>query len=133
MERYDYRMQVTEDICDWIKQNLEEVTEQAQTMDRDDLTDWMRDELWAEDSVTGNASGSYFCNAWRAEEAICHNFDLLQDALDEFGCDLNSLTGAEGADVTIRCYLLGECISQALYEMEEEIWTEEEETEEEEA
>ena len=61
------------------------------------------------DSVTGNASGSYTFHAWQAEENICHNFDLLSEAIEEFGgkCDVLK-DGAEACDVTIRCYLLSE-------------------------
>ena len=38
------------------------------------------------DSVTGNASGSYTFSAWQAEENLCHNFELLTDALEELRC-----------------------------------------------
>ena len=51
----------------------------------EELEEKLNDELWTEDSVTGNASGSYYCNSYRAEESIAHNWDLLEEALDEFG------------------------------------------------
>ena len=83
----------------------------------------MNDELWACDRVTGNASGSYYCSTWRAEEAISHNWDLLADALAEFGQDGVDVLrqGAEAMDVTIRCYILGQAISEALDELSEEL------------
>lgn len=89
--------------------------------DLDELEEHLNEELWVNDSVTGNASGSYYCNAYAAEEAICHNLDLLGEALDAFGgsCDILK-DGAEAADVTIRCYLLGECIAEALEEIEDD-------------
>ena len=73
--------------------------------------------------MTGNASGSYYCNAWKAEEALCHNLDLLGEAADEFGDE--SITnvlkqGPEACDVTIRCYLLSQAISAVLDELEDE-------------
>jgi hypothetical protein len=73
--------------------------------------------------VTGNASGSYTFNTYEAEENICHNLDLLEEALDEFGSGHGYLldNGAEAADVTIRCYLLGPAISEALDEFEDEL------------
>lgn len=90
--------------------------------DRDELEDHLNDTLWVEDSVTGNASGSYYCNAWKAEEAICHNLGLLAEAIKEFGSEENALEkGAEWCDVTIRCYLLGQAIAEVLEEMEEEL------------
>lgn len=32
--------------------------------------------------VTGNGSGSYTCDAYEAEENLCHNLDLLKDAAE---------------------------------------------------
>lgn len=46
------------------------------------------DTLFACDSVTGNASGSYTFNTWTAEEYLCHNWELLGEALTEFGRDI---------------------------------------------
>lgn len=81
----------------------------------------LNDTLFVNDNVTGNASGSYTFSAWQAEENLCHNFELLTEALTEFGYDLSSLEkGAEACDVTIRCYLLGQAISEVLDEVEEE-------------
>lgn len=45
--------------------------------------------------------------------------DLLQDACNEFGCE-PQFDNAEWCDVTIRCYLLGECITSVLDELEED-------------
>ena len=90
--------------------------------DREELEQKLNDDLWVEDSVTGNASGSYYCNAWKAEEALAHNWDVLEEALAEFGCEGNPIEkGAEWCDVTIRCYLLGQAIAEVLEEMEEEL------------
>ena len=88
---------------------------------REGLEQQLNDDLWTEDSITGNASGSYYCNSYNAEESIAHNWDLLNEALDEFGQnDINVIKkGAEWAAVTIRCYLLGSVISDVLDEMEE--------------
>lgn len=119
---YDYRKAVKSDILDYIEENYtpEEIREEL--ADRDEWEQRLNEDLWICDSVTGNASGSYYCNAWRAEEALCHNWDLLNDALLEFGCtDCNPIEkGAEWCDVTIRCYLLGECLAAVLDELEEE-------------
>lgn len=119
---YDYREAVKSDILDYIEENYtaEEIREEL--ADRDEWEQRLNDDLWICDSVTGNASGSYYCNTYRAEDAINHNWDLLNDALLEFGCtDCNPIEkGAEWCDVTIRCYLLGECLSAALDDLEEE-------------
>lgn len=116
MERYNYIEQIMADIIDYINCNIN----MADYADRDELAEFLNDELWTVDSVTGNASGSYFCNAWRAEEAICHNLDLLADACNEWGQNFGQCIerGAEYADVAIRCHLLGTCINAALDELE---------------
>lgn len=115
---YDYREAMTEDVKEWIKQNID-LTEW--TEDREGLEQQLNDDLWTEDSITGNASGSYYCNSYKAEESIAHNWNLLNEALDEF--EQNNINviekGAEWADVTIRCYLLWSVISDVLDEMEE--------------
>lgn len=77
--------------------------------------------MFAYDGVTGNASGSYTFNLWEAEENLCHNWELLCESLTEFGYDMSYLeNGPEACDVTIRCYLLGQAISEVLDEMETE-------------
>lgn len=118
MERYDYHEAVYNDVCAYIRENIDF----ADYDTVEDLADHLNDELWTCDSVTGNASGSYTFNAWQAEENVCHNLDLLGEALTEFGCEPSYLAenGAEACDVTIRCYLLSSCISEALEDMEDE-------------
>lgn len=80
------------------------------------------DDMFIDDSITGNASGSYTFNTWQAEENIAHNMDLLKEALEEFGGDYGEALekGAEYCDVTIRCYLLGQVLQEVLEELEEE-------------
>ena len=118
MENYNYLEQVTADAKEAILENMKYWS----FNDREELEEVAHDELWAEDGVTGNGSNSYFCNAWKAEEAICHNWYLLADACEEFGQDIGWVfkRGAEFCDVTIRCYLLGQAIAAALDELEEE-------------
>lgn len=118
MGRYDYHEAVYNDVVNYIRENVNF----ADYDNMDDLAEALNDDLWACDSVTGNASGSYTFNAWRAEENVCHNLDLLGKALAEFGCEPSYMAekGAEACDVTIRCYLLSSCISEALEDMEDE-------------
>ena len=116
---YNYLEAVTADVVEYIKNEIN----LADYDSREELEETLNDELWTADSVTGNASGSYYCNAWKAEEALAHNWDLLAEALTEFGQDGTDVLkqGAEAMDVTIRCYLLGQAIVEALEEMEEEL------------
>ena len=84
----------------------------------------LHDDLWIDDSVTGNGSGSYFFNNMRSIEAVQDNMDLCVEALKEFCVDSETIAkhfldnDYEYFDVTIRCYLLGQAIAQALEELE---------------
>ena len=119
MMNYDYMEAMMDDIRTWIES---EVNLSDWAGDRDGLEEHLNEELWAEDSVTGNGSGSYTCNRYEAIEYISDNWDLLIDVLDEFGCDAEEfIRNPEAADVSIRCYLLGQAISEVLDEYEEEI------------
>ncbi len=115
---YNYMETMAEDIKQYIKNNI--ILSDYQN--RDELEEYLNDRLFTEDSVTGNASGSYTFNAYKAEEYICHNLDLLEEACEEFGCKENVLEkGAEWCDVTIRCYLLGQVIAEVLDDMGEDL------------
>ena len=118
MEKYNYLENVTNDAKSAILENMD----MWEWHNREDLEEIANDNLWVDDSVTGNASGSYTFSTWKAEENLCHNMDELEDACEEFGQDIGEAVkhGAEYCDVTIRCYLLGQAISAALDELEEE-------------
>lgn len=126
MTNYNYLEAVTSDVLDYIK---EEINLDEWKGNREGLEEKLNDELWTVDSVTGNASGSYTFNTWEAEENLAHNWDLLAEALDEFRRDGTDVLrqGAEAMDVTIRCYLLGQAIAEALDELEEELAEDDEE------
>lgn len=127
MDAYDYREAIKNDILDYIEYNIDF----EDFEDLDELSEQLNSDLWAYDGVTGNGSGSYTFNAYQAEEYLCHNLDLLGEALEEFGSGEDYLinNGAEACDVTIRCYLLSECISEALEEIEDDFYTAKEEEE----
>lgn len=118
--KYDYLEAVTANVLDYIREEIDLAEWKGNA---EGLEEHLNDELWACDSVTGNASGSYYCNTWRAEEALCHNWAELAEALEEFGCaDINPFAkGAEWCDVTLRCYYLGQAIAEALEELSEEL------------
>ena len=112
MEKYNYRESVLKDVRDYISQHYtrEELKSMADNLE--DLGEKLHDELWTADSVTGNRSGSYTFDSWQAEENLCHNLDLIIEVGREFGG--LDITDPEGCDVSIRCYYLGECISEVL-------------------
>lgn len=119
---YDYREAMTEDVKEWIKENID-LTEW--TEDREGLEQQLNDDLLTADSVTGNGSGSYTFNRVQASLYVLDNMDLLQKAINEFATDPATVGDKfisedwEWFDVTIRCYILGSVISDVLDEMKE--------------
>ena len=117
MKKYNYLEAVTNDAKAAILENMD----MWEWHNREELEEIANDSLWVDDSVTGNGSGSYWFSTYKAEEALCHNWDILADAISDFGGDVDVLRqGAEACDVTIRCYLLGQAISAAIDDLEEE-------------
>ena len=114
MEIYNYFKNVRKDVKQAILDNYS-----VEELHSEDIEEKLNDDLWNYDSVTGNASGSYTFSRYEAEENLCHNYDLLEEALDSFGIDMKYAIqqGAEYCDVTIRCYLLGEAIEVVLDEL----------------
>lgn len=119
MKRYDYMAALETDIRNVIKWDYSLKIHEFDS--RDEAEEYFNDELWTNDSVTGNGSGSYTFNTWEAEENICHNWDLIQEMFDEFGTSPNTDFSAEAIDVSIRCYLLGAALSKVLDEIEDTI------------
>lgn len=114
MEKYNYLSAVESDVREYIENNVNF----HDYSDLDEMKEDLNEKLFVDDSVTGNASGSYTFNAWKAEEYLCHNLDLLAEANEEFGGSSDILSdGAEMCDVTIRCYLLGQAIENVAPDM----------------
>lgn len=128
MEKYDYLSAVESDVREYIENNVNF----HDYSDLDEMKEDLNEKLFVDDSVTGNASGSYTFNAWKAEEYLCHNLDLLAEANEEFGGSSDILSdGAETCDVTIRCYLLGQAIENVAPDMWQDWEDSQEESEEE--
>lgn len=124
MTRYDYYEEVKNDVINYINENMEYIKEKVDISDRDQLESWLSDELFVDDSVTGNASGSYTFNRAEAKEYVLDNMDLLSDAIDNFSEDMAKIgymflaEDWETFDVFIRLYVLDTCISDAIDEID---------------
>lgn len=92
-------------------------------LDWDEIENDLNDRAWTADSITGNPSGSYYCNAQTAREALRGAEDVLVEALEEFGDEPESykraLLDPEYADVTVRCYLLGSVVAEVVEDLRE--------------
>lgn len=119
---YNYREEIKNDILEYIRNEIDF----SEFDSLEELEEKLNDELWTVDSVTGNASGSYTFNRWTAKEYVTDNMDDCKDALKEFCTSSETVAEKfpdedwEYFDVTIRCYLLGECIAAAMEEIETE-------------
>lgn len=118
-----YMDQMKEDIRNYIKENGILVTSE----NREEVEEKLNDDLWIDDSVTGNASGSYTFESYKAKEYVTGNMELLQEMISEFCIDSNTVAEKflneewEYFDVSIRCYLLGQAIDETLNEIIEEV------------
>lgn len=117
---YNYLESIKADVKEYINNNID-----FQDFEGiDELRDKLNDDLFVEDSVTGNASGSYTFNSYRAKEYVMDGMDDLLNAISDFGIDAKEVGEKflneewEYFDVTIRCYLLGQAIDEVLDDME---------------
>ena len=126
MKKYNYMDSLKNDIRNYLEDEVIDYMERLED-DRDELEQELNDDLWINDSVTGNASGSYTFNRNKAKENVIDNMDLLAEMADAFCVELSELGKRfknedwEWFDVSIRCYLLGQAISEVLDELENDI------------
>jgi hypothetical protein len=119
MTNYNYLEAITDDVMEFIKNevNLQDYDNE------DDFIEYLNDTLWTDDSVTGNGSGSYTFNRYKAKEYVIDNMELVAEMADEFGVDNKTLGEKfrdedwEYFDVSIRCYLLYQAITEAIEKM----------------
>ena len=106
---YDkYYKEVYKDACDVADENFDSYLEVGGELD--DAWDAFYEDLFMDDSVTGNASGSYWFNSKKAEESL-GKFVWDEDIiwlLEEMGDTIEDVVkrGPEVADVIIRCAML---------------------------
>ena len=113
---YNYLEELKSDVKNYIK---EVASDYMDCEDIDELRENLYDNLWDEDSVTGNGSGSYTFNREEAKKYVADNLDLMVDAYKEFDSIeklVNNLEDSdfETIDVTIRCYLLSQALDAVL-------------------
>ena len=106
---YSYKRAITNDI--------KGVLNEYESRDFGDLYD----DMFLRDDITGNGSGSYTFNTAKAKEYIDGDPDseeYIRELIDEYCIDSKTVAAHifdwEYWDVSIRCYLLGECLSRVL-------------------
>lgn len=111
MNYNDYYQQVKNDAIAAIDEQFD-----CGYWDGDTEWDVVYDNLFIDDGVTGNGSGSYTFNAAKARENIADAImdEKIYNILYNIGCDSEQIAqylrdgDAEGLDVCIRCAMLGE-------------------------
>lgn len=116
---YNYLEAMKQDVKEYIEENINATDYEI----KEDLEEYLNNTLWTEDSVTGNASGSYTFNRATAKKYVDENKDLINDMMEEFDCKEKVANwwiedNYEAIDVSIRCYLLGQAISEVLEKIE---------------
>jgi len=122
---YDYNYAVKDDCINAIRDMMANGSlETTDYLDRDDLAEHLNDELWTDDSVTGNGSGSYTFSRSRAHKCVRGNEGLVKDMIREYGVDAETALDHfmdddwEWFDVSLRCYVLNSAIYEALDTLE---------------
>lgn len=119
MVYYNYLDEEVKDVMAYIKEELDtkSITLTNQT-DTDAIQNNLYEQLVDDDSVTGNASGSYTMSTVKAEEYLVTNWELLSEAINALDPEFNMLKqGVEACDIIIRIYLLPEAINIALQKL----------------
>jgi hypothetical protein len=118
---YNYLEEVKKDVIQYIKDEIDLDEYES----RDELEEELNYDLWDEDSVTGNGSGSYTFDREEAKKYVLDSeFDGLEDMISNFGIEAKELgehladSDWEWFDVSLRCYWLGQAIGEAL----DEVW-----------
>lgn len=119
MEKYNYLKEITNDIIYWMDREGDPF-DISQFEDRDEAANFLCEELWEEDSITGNGPYNY-SDEFLSEEYLCHNLDLIIEACEGFGVNYEKLRQqykngmlARYLDGAIRCYLLPKAVYEAL-------------------
>ena len=117
MYNYNYYEAVADDVKELIRERYElESVEDAENLDASEIEEM----AFNNDSVTGNASGSYTLNRYDAMQYVTDNIDILEEAVrDGFATseqigDWFLANDFEPMDVTIRCYVLPIAIEDAI-------------------
>lgn len=118
MKIYSYPSHVKNDIKEFIEKRLDSGNFGLLIQGDEDTIQDVEDLMFDQDEITGNGSGSYTFNTWKAEQNLTGNWDLLCEAKEELDPQVDIISkGPEYADVLIRCYLLDWCFRKALNEI----------------
>lgn len=114
MENYNYFEAVKSDVQQWLPNYPRQEGET-----QDEHAERLNDEMWLDDAITGNGSGSYTFNAAKAREFVLGGVEQVVEACREFGASFGELIEAgewERLDIIARCYYLSQAIGEVVTE-----------------
>ena len=115
MSNYNYFEAVKDDV----KDRLGDYDSRGEDETLEEYQERLNDELWTDDSVTGNGSGSYTFSSAKAREYVLAGIEQVLEACREFDISFGELVEAgewERLDVTARCYYLSQAIDEVVTE-----------------
>ena len=113
-------------VCEDIRKYLRDIECESIHLTRDELEESLNDDLWIEDSVTGNGSGQYASVELSEQYVRQDGFEYVLALISEWCISADTIakhflnSDWDWIDVSIRCYLLSGCIAEVLDEMESE-------------
>ena len=130
MNNYNYYEAVKGAVYDALEYDFDDLfsglTAEDVKTDPYEVAGRIADDLFNSDSVTGNASGSFYCNRYLAQEAVINNIPLLREAVEAWSLENEVVDyfleeNWEAMDVTIRCYVLHEVACEVMEEIRDAI------------
>ena len=81
--KYNYLTALEEDIMDWCNYEHFHFSDYE---DIEEAHEYLHDELWEDNSITGNG-GDWYASTEQCEEYLCGNWNLVIQAIDNFYID----------------------------------------------
>lgn len=124
----DFELYTTDLLTD-IREYIDENINYADYESLDHLRNYLNDELWANDDVTGNGpNGGYYSSTADARERFFddafNNFDEVVSGLSDPSTVMEHFLEGDWDwfDTLVRCYLLGGCIDSVLDDIESDFY-----------
>ena len=114
MNDYNYFEEVKNDVRQWLPDYPRGEGESIE-----DYKERLNGEMWYDDAITGNGSGSYTFNTAEARKYVLAGIEQVLEACQEFDVSFGERVEAgkwEDLDVTTRCYYLGQAIDEVVTE-----------------
>ena len=119
---YDYKEVTKANVREWMEENRE----MWESEDRHDAYEIVYDATWVDDSVTGNGSGSFTFsrlearrNFFEDENSDDYVAEMIEDGFMDKALFAEKIACSdwEWVDVSIRCWLLGACVTEIMDEI----------------